>query len=616
METIYNETATHKPIRSALHIAAIMIAAVFLMFGFVGKAYAATPLPIANASDLEAAFENGGTYVLTADVHSDDGFTLGIGKTLEIDLNEHKLTTGISDWKTTEEGYSYYYPTETRQFEVDGGTLILKDATGKGILSRNNTYIDVYVKNGGTLIIDGIEWRDEYAAKVMDPGSTLIMKSGKIQSYMGLLITEGASMEMQGGTIESSNGISCSTNATVKVSGGTADGYELAGNGRIEISGGTHDGNFYFYERDDLPNSASLIISGGKFSRASGKLIWNETENGTVNITGGYFAQDPSTWLKGEYVAADSDEYDGYPYEVVRLEPPTLSAAPYNAMPYDSIQLEWNNDVRGAHHYRIYESADGKAFTMKYDNQSLGSFLYNQSFEPGTTRYFYVTSVGSNGAESKPSNIAKATTKTKPAPIVPPKKDDPSGAAFNLLQAKAVKVTGTSVKIGWKKVPGAKNYIVYGNKCGTKNKYKKLTTTTKLTMNYTKVAGKKVKKGTYYKFIVYAVDSNGKVLSTSKTVHVATTGGKVGNDKKVTTAAKKGKVTLKKGKTFKLKAKAVPASKKLKVHRHRGMAYESSNKKIATVSSKGVIKGKTKGTCYVYAYTQNGVFAKVKVTVK
>ena len=37
---------------------------------------------------------------------------------------------------------------------------------------------------------------------------------------------------------------------------------------------------------------------------------------------------------------------------------------------------------------------------------------------------------------------------------------------------------------------------------------------------------------------------------------------------------------------------------------------------LTYVSSKGVIKATGKGSCYVYAYTQNGVFAKVKVTVK
>lgn len=44
--------------------------------------------------------------------------------------------------------------------------------------------------------------------------------------------------------------------------------------------------------------------------------------------------------------------------------------------------------------------------------------------------------------------------------------------------------------------------------------------------------------------------------------------------------------------------------------------YESTNKKIATVSKKGVIKGIKKGSCYVYVYTQNGLYKRIKVRVK
>ena len=193
---------------------------------------------------------------------------------------------------------------------------------------------------------------------------------------------------------------------------------------------------------------------------------------------------------------------------------------------------------------------------------------------------------------------------------------DPAGSTFYLLRAKAKKTTAKSIKLGWTKVPGAKRYVVYGNTCGWKYKYVKLTATSKTSITFKKVNGKAVKKGTYYKFMVVAFDSKGAVISTSKTVHVATPGGKVGNDKKVTTAAKKNKVTVKVGKKFKLKGKATPVSKKLKVHRHRKVAYESTNPKIATVSAKGVVKGVAKGKCYVYAYAQNGVFKKVKVTVK
>ena len=193
---------------------------------------------------------------------------------------------------------------------------------------------------------------------------------------------------------------------------------------------------------------------------------------------------------------------------------------------------------------------------------------------------------------------------------------DPKGTVFGLLQAKAKKAAKTSVTIGWKKPSGAKRFVVYGNLCGKGKKYVRLAETTKTSAKFSKVAGKKVKKGTYYKFIVVAFDANNKVVSTSKSVHVATPGGKVGNDKAVNTAAKKNKVSLKKGKSFKLKAKEVAANKKLKVKRHRKVAYESSDPAVASVTSKGVIKGKKKGKCTVYPYAQNGVFRKIKVTIK
>ena len=74
--------------------------------------------------------------------------------------------------------------------------------------------------------------------------------------------------------------------------------------------------------------------------------------------------------------------------------------------------------------------------------------------------------------------------------------------------------------------------------------------------------------------------------------------------------------SLKKGKTLKLSPATVKQVKKLIVKKHVAIRYESTNKKIATVSKKGVIKAKKKGTCYVYVYAQNGVFKAVKVVVK
>lgn len=108
-----------------------------------------------------------------------------------------------------------------------------------------------------------------------------------------------------------------------------------------------------------------------------------------------------------------------------------------------------------------------------------------------------------------------------------------------------------------------------------------------------------------------------KVLTTSRYTHVATSGvNKYSNPAKVTTAAKNNKVTIKVKKSFKLKGAYAASAKKYKIKKVWGMRYESTNTKIATVSKTGVIKAKKKGPCYVYAFAQNGVAKKIKVTVK
>ncbi|MCR5652708.1 MAG: Ig-like domain-containing protein [Ruminococcus sp.] len=188
---------------------------------------------------------------------------------------------------------------------------------------------------------------------------------------------------------------------------------------------------------------------------------------------------------------------------------------------------------------------------------------------------------------------------------------DPKGGTFGLLSACQKTVKANKISIKWNKVKNAKNYMVFGNKCGKKNPYKYLAT-----VKGTSFSQSKLNKGTYYKYLVVAFNKSGKSIATAKTLHIATKGGKVCNFKTVTTAAKKNKITLKKGKTFKLKAKAIPESKKLTVKVHRKIKYETSNKKVATVSAKGVISAKKKGSCFVYVYAQSGAYKKIKVTVK
>ena len=121
-----------------------------------------------------------------------------------------------------------------------------------------------------------------------------------------------------------------------------------------------------------------------------------------------------------------------------------------------------------------------------------------------------------------------------------------------------------------------------------------------------------LKKGTYYWHFVAAYDANGKILAISKIAHIATSGGKKGNTKAV--GLNKKTVTLKKKQTFQLRAKLKNGKQKVSIHRK--IAYETDKPKVATVSKSGKIKAVGKGSCTIYVYAQNGVFAKCKVRVK
>ena len=223
------------------------------------------------------------------------------------------------------------------------------------------------------------------------------------------------------------------------------------------------------------------------------------------------------------------------------------------------------------------------------------------------------------GADGTPAGAGASEACVDKAITSCTSEEGPKGTKFAPLTLKSNKQAKNSITLNWTKAKGAKKYVIYGSKCGKGIKMQKLATATGSSKVMKKVAGKKIKKGTYYKFIMVALDKNNKVVSTSKVIHIATKGGKVTNPKKVTVKKKKkavSKITVKKGKTVTVKSKVTKASKKLKLKIHRKVKYESTNKKIATVTSKGRIKGVKKGTCYIYAYAQNGVAKKLKVTVK
>ena len=192
---------------------------------------------------------------------------------------------------------------------------------------------------------------------------------------------------------------------------------------------------------------------------------------------------------------------------------------------------------------------------------------------------------------------------------------------FGRLKVRSVNQTKTSITLEWSKLDGVDGYLVYGNRCNTKTKtykYQKLATIT----NGRTWTHKNLKKGTFYKYIVKAykiVDGKKVVTDTSASIHVITQGGKYGIAKSVSVTKignKKNvsKITLKKGKTAQITAKEIKKDKKIR--HHRNLCYESSNTAVATVTPEGLLQAVGKGTCTIWVYAQNGVYAALTVTVK
>lgn len=176
----------------------------------------------------------------------------------------------------------------------------------------------------------------------------------------------------------------------------------------------------------------------------------------------------------------------------------------------------------------------------------------------------------------------------------------------------------------WWKVPGTDGFDVFGERCGKELNSKSLIKSIKgrtIPDSMTGIAGSLLDGSKSYKIKIkaYKLIKGRKVyLASSQTFHIA------GKKNKTFTNAKKVKVSpksviLKSGKSSRIEAEVVKQSKKKKLlSKSHGLSlrFLSTDTEIATVTAKGKIKAKKKGTCYIYITALNGVRARVKVTVK
>lgn len=262
----------------------------------------------------------------------------------------------------------------------------------------------------------------------------------------------------------------------------------------------------------------------------------------------------------------------------------------------------------------VPENATNQKVTWKSSDKTIATVDGTGKVTAVANGTVTITAVSEDGNKTASVKIIVKLPQDKPIKEV---------TSFGILKARSSQQTSTSITLQWSKVNGADGYIIYGNRCNSAGKtysYKKLKTiTNNKTITWTQ---KNLKKATQYKYIVKAyklVNGKIKATNTSICVHSITKNSKYEVAKSISVISIGGKkniseITLKKGKTAKIQAKEIGTGKVIR--HHRGIRYESSNTKIATVTKEGTIQAKGKGKCYVWVYAQNGVYKTIPVTVK
>ncbi|MDO4842901.1 MAG: Ig-like domain-containing protein, partial [Phoenicibacter congonensis] len=325
-------------------------------------------------------------------------------------------------------------------------------------------------------------------------------------------------------------------------------------------------------------------------------------ENGKVTAVGNGTATITATSVSGSYTATVSVTVK-IPVEIEKL---TIEA--------EKETLTQTGETTELKVKIEPENADEQKLIWKSDNEMVAAVDENGK----------VTAVGNGTATiTVTTEDGKVTASVTITVKVPEKPVINKTTGFGRLRARSAKQTETSVTLQWNRLNDVDGYLIYGNRCngnGKTYKYKKLATITNgKTQTWVQ---KGLKKGTFYKYIVKAyklVDGKKVVTDISISVHTVTRGGAYGIAKSVSVTKIGNKkntlgVTLKKGQKSQITAKEVKKDNKIK--HHRNLCYESSNTKVATVTSKGLIQAKGKGTCKIWVYAQNGVYKELTITVK
>lgn len=179
--------------------------------------------------------------------------TLSINnKKLSIDLNGHTITAANNQ----------------RAFNINGGTLEIKDSVGNGIIQGNGTVTG----SGGAIHMEG-------------SGSALTISGGIIQGFTastsggGVYMSDGT-FNMTGGAIEN---CTASEGAGVKMYPGSGNTCTFTMSGSAEIKNCSNDGVSIAWS-----GTSKFIMSGGTIDNNKGYGLWTSAYSNTeILLSGG-----------------------------------------------------------------------------------------------------------------------------------------------------------------------------------------------------------------------------------------------------------------------------------------------------------------------------------------
>ncbi|MCR5282415.1 MAG: InlB B-repeat-containing protein [Lachnospiraceae bacterium] len=170
------------------------------------------------------------------------------------------------------------------------------------------------------------------------------------------------------------------------------------------------------------------------------------------------------------------------------------------------------------------------------------------------------------------------------------------------------------IRLKWKRVKKAKGYLIYGAPYGSKMRL----LDTVAGRNKTSWSQEELSPNSYYKYIVVAYTNVKKfhvkkVLTVSETVYASPKSDTLSNPKSVDNGYLTSSVVASPGEKLCVEAQMIMDNKIDK--QLVGVRYESSNRNVATVDSKGNVVCKKPGKAVIYAIAQNGLAKGLSIMV-